>query len=107
MVREPVLYPRIYPWYVALATLDILFTWVILSQFDGQELNPIAAGLISSGGMTAAAYFKFATVMFVLWACEYIGRRRVIAGRSLALYAVVMNCVPVTASMAQLAVAGS
>jgi hypothetical protein len=57
--------------------------------------------------MSAATYFKFATVMFVLWACEYIGRRKALAGRTLALYAVAMNCVPVTASMAQLAIYGS
>ena len=57
--------------------------------------------------MPAAAYFKFATVMFVLWACEYIGRRRAIVGRTLALYAVFMNGLPVTASVAQLAVAGT
>jgi hypothetical protein len=107
MVREPVLYPRIYPWYVIVATLDVLLTWLILSAFDGIELNPIAAGVINSGGMTAATFYKFATVMFVMWACEYIGRRKLLTGRRLAFYAVVLNCIPITASMAQLAVAGA
>ncbi|MBL8746263.1 MAG: hypothetical protein JNK58_07910 [Phycisphaerae bacterium] len=106
MAREPVLYPRIYPWYVVLATLDVLLTWLILTSFHGIELNPIAAGVIHSGGMPAATFYKFATVMFVLWSCEYIGRRRLLAGRRLAFYAVVANCVPVTASMAQIAIAG-
>ncbi len=106
MVREPVLYPRLYPLYVAVATLDVLLTWLILSTFNGVELNPIAAGVINSGGMTAATFYKFATVMFVLWACEFVGRRKALAGRRLAMYAVALNCVPVTASMAQLAVMG-
>jgi len=106
MVRQPVLYPSIYPWYVILATLDVLLTWLILSSFDGRELNPIAAGVIHTGGMPAATFFKFATVMFVMWACEFIGRRKVNVGRRLAAYAVLMNCVPVTASVAQLAAAG-
>lgn len=107
MAREPVLYPGIYPWYVGIATLDVLLTWLILSTFQGIELNPIAAGLIESGGMPAATFYKFGTVMFVLWSCEYIGRRRLLAGRRLAFYAVVANCIPVTASMAQLAIAGA
>ncbi len=107
MSREPVLYPRIYPWYVVVATLDVLLTWLILSTFNGVELNPIAAEVIHSGGMPAATFYKFATVMFVLWACEYIGRRKLLAGRRLAFYAVALNCIPVTASMAQLAIAGS
>ena len=55
--------------------------------------------------MTAATFYKFATVMFVMWACEYVGRRKLLAGRRLACYAVVLNCIPITASMAQLAVA--
>lgn len=105
MVKEPVLYPRIHPWYVVLATADVLLTWLILTSFDGLELNPIAAGVINTGGMSAAALFKFATVMFVLWASEYIGRRKLIVGRWIALYAVLANCVPVTVSVAQLAVA--
>lgn len=106
MTREPVLYPRIYPVYIAAATLDILLTWLILSACNGIELNPIAAGVIDSHGMPGATFLKFGTVMFVMWACEYIGRRRLLTGRRLALYAAAMNCLPVTASMAQLAVYG-
>lgn len=106
MVREPVLYPGLHPWYIVVATLDVLLTWLILSAFAGTELNPIAAGVIASGGITAATIFKFATVMFVMWVCEFVGRRKSAVGKRLLIYAVVMNCVPVTASMAQLAVAG-
>lgn len=104
MVKQPVLYPRIYPWYVLVASMDVLLTWLILTGFEGRELNPIAAGVINAGGMPAATFFKFATVMFVMWACEYIGRRRHLVGRRLLYYAVVANCVPITASVAQLAV---
>lgn len=105
MVREPVLYPGIYPWYVLAASMDVLLTWFILSSFDGRELNPIAAGIIQSGGLMGASFFKFATVMFVMWACEYIGRRRKGVGRQIAFYAVIANCIPVTASVAQIAFA--
>jgi hypothetical protein len=105
MVRQPVLYPAIYPWFVALATFDVLLTWLIVVGFGGVELNPIAAGVISTGGMPAATFYKFATVMFVLWACEFIGRRRLLLGKRLAFYAVALNFVPVSASMAQLAAA--
>lgn len=104
MAREPVLYPGIYPWLVAVATADLLLTWLILTAFDGRELNPIAAAVIAAGGISAATFFKYGTLMFVMWTCEFIGRRRLLTGRNLALYAVALNCVPVTASMAQLAV---
>ncbi|MDX2115964.1 MAG: DUF5658 family protein [Planctomycetota bacterium] len=103
MAREPVLFARIHPWIVLVATLDVLLTWLILSHFDGEEVNPLAAEVIRAGGMTAASFLKYGTIMFVMWASEFIGRRRLAVGRRLALYAVVANCVPVTASMAQLA----
>jgi hypothetical protein len=107
MARRPVLYPRIYPWYVIVATLDVLLTWAILTWItDSAELNPIAASLINHWGMSGATFFKFATVMFVMWSCEFIGQRKMHVGRRLAAAAVLLNCVPLTASAAQLAVFG-
>ncbi len=103
MMRSPVLYPRIYPWFVLVATLDVLLTWQIIAGMGGSELNPLAASLISSHGMQAAAFYKFATVAFVLIACEVVGRRRVPVGRRLACTAVAINCVPVTMAVAQIA----
>lgn len=111
MVRRPVLYPRIYPWYVAVATADVLLTWFILARLGGWEVNPIARGAIElgqqAGGaiVTGAAFLKFATVMFVMVSCEVIGRRNGGLGRRVLAWAVALNCVPVTAGLAQLAVA--
>lgn len=104
MVRQPVMFPRLYPSLVVVATLDVLLTAVILDLLDGIELNPIAAWVIAAGGMVAASYFKFAIVAFTLWACEFVGRRDDRVGKRLIVYAVGLNCVPVTAAVAQLAV---
>jgi len=37
----PVRYPNAYVWYVFLSTMDILFTWMILTA-GGREVNPVA-----------------------------------------------------------------
>jgi len=104
MTRRPVLYPRLHPWYLLLATADVLLTWLILSAFDGVELNPIAARVIHLHDKWGALALKFATVMFVMWVCEFVGQRKRDTGRSLLLAAVLLNCVPVGVSVAQLAV---
>lgn len=107
MAHEPVLYPRLYPWYVLLASLDVLLTWIILSpRLGGIEINPIAAQVIQAGGMTGATFFKFATVMFVMWACEFVGRRQADSGRRILWVAVCANCAVVFISLGQLAAAG-
>mgnify|MGYP001165591726 FL=1 len=103
MARQPVMFPKLYPSLVVIATLDVLLTAVILDLLDGIELNPIAAWIIAAGGMVAASYFKFAIVAFTLWACEFVGRRNDRIGKRLIVYAVSLNCVPVTAAVAQLA----
>ncbi|HBS28524.1 MAG TPA: hypothetical protein DEB06_03515, partial [Phycisphaerales bacterium] len=105
MVRRPVLYPRLHPWYIVVATADVLLTWVILSAFSGIELNPIAARVIDSHGMPGATFLKFATVMFVMWVSEFVGHHRDRAGRRLLWVALILNCVPVTVSVAQIAAA--
>lgn len=104
MARQPVTFPRLYPSLVVVATLDVLLTAVILDLLDGTEVNPVAAWIIAAGGMVAASYFKFGIVMFTLWACEYVAQRNGRAARGLILYAVGLNCIPVTAAVAQLAV---
>lgn len=95
-----------HPWYLVFATCDVLLTWHILHSWDGIELNPIAAGVIYSGGMTGATFFKFATVGFVMWACEYLGRHRLTIGRRLLIYALIANGLAVGASVTQLAMIG-
>lgn len=103
MTRRPVLYPRLHPWYLTIATADVLLTWLILTVFDGTELNPIAARLIELHDKWGATALKFATVMFVMWVSEFVGQQRHGTGRRLLWAAVLLNCVPVGVSVAQLA----
>ena len=106
LTREPVLYPRLCSWFVLLAALDVILTWIILSPaLDGVELNPIAAHLIRTGGITAATYFKFATVMVVMWTSEYIGRHNPELGRGLLWLALGANCAVVLVSAIQISAA--
>ncbi|MCP4594048.1 MAG: hypothetical protein GY842_25220, partial [bacterium] len=42
---QPVLYPDIYVWFVFLAAVDLMLTWVILAT-GGKELNWIAASIV-------------------------------------------------------------
>ncbi len=106
LTREPVLYPRLYPWFVLLASLDVVLTWLILSPtLGGIELNPIAAHVIRAGGMTAATYFKFATVMVVMWTSECVGRRHPELGRSLLWLALCANLAVVVVSAVQISAA--
>lgn len=105
MVREPVLYPNQHQWYLAVATADVLLTWIILHSFDGIEVNPLAAEVIHLGGMPAATLYKFLLVGFVMWACEYVGRHRPPVGQKLLLYAAIINTAVVGVSLTQIAAA--
>jgi len=104
MNKEPVLYPRLYPWFVLAASLDVLLTWLILSPaMGGVELNPIAARVLDTGGISAATAFKFATVMIVMYLAEYIGRRDGEMGRVILSVAVLCNVGVVMISSLQIA----
>jgi len=108
MVREPVLYPRLYPWLLLLATVDVLLTWLILSpSLGGMELNPIAAHFIDQGGLTGAALLKYSTVAFVMWASEFIGRKRLETGRRVLWMALVCHIGVVALASVQLVLFGA
>lgn len=94
MFGKPVLYPGVYPWFVLVASLDIMLTWIIL-QMGGREANVIAARVIEAAGLPGMTAFKFASVIVVVGICEYIGRRRAETGRRLAGCAVCISCVPI------------
>lgn len=93
-LRRPVLYPDLYAWYVLVASLDILFTWVILHE-GGQELNLLAAWIIDRHDLPGLVLFKFCTVMLVVTVCELLGRRRGELGVRLARWAVTISAFPV------------
>lgn len=100
--REPVRHPEMYLWYILLASLDVLLTWIVL-RHGGFEANAIAAWVIDQAGMPGAAFFKFATVMLVLVTCEVIARRDEPASRFVAGSAVLVNAVPVVISVGLIA----
>ncbi len=104
MAKEPVLYPGLYPWFVLAAALDVMLTWIILGPpMGGVEVNPIAARVIDTGGITAATYFKFATVMVVMFLAEFIGRRNDLMGKRVLGLAVLCNVAVVVVSSTQIA----
>lgn len=94
MLRQPLLYPAWYPWFIALAALDVVFTARLIG-LGGREVNVVAHTLIEAAGMSAAVALKFATVGLVVFICELVGRRSLPAGRRLAATAVALNGVPV------------
>ncbi len=91
-----------YRWYLLLASADVLLTWFILLN-GGREANALAAWVIHQTGMPGATFFKFATVAFVLIACEVAARQSVKAGRLIASLAVGVNVLPVVVGVTLIA----
>jgi hypothetical protein len=99
--RQVCLYPRYYTWFVFLATMDVVFTRLILF-FNGRELNGIADWIIRHYGIPGAVALKFGTVILVVTICQIVGLRRETLGRKLAIWAVAISAVPVVVSFVQL-----
>lgn len=103
MLLRPVLFPRAYGFYIALAAMDVLFTTLILAK-GGVELNKLAAWVFQTHGVPGASAYKFGTVMVVLVACELAGRYRSGSmGRTLAHAAVIISLIPVAIGGVELA----
>jgi hypothetical protein len=114
MVRQPVLYPGAYPLFVAMAAADVFVTWFFLNigsfdvwghAFHCVEANPIACALNRSLGPAGLVLLKFSTVLFVLCACEYIGRKRHITGKRLVEWAIALNALAAVLGVTQIAAA--
>jgi len=90
----PLRYPRLYALFILVATLDIAFTWKILS-LGGEEVNPVARIVIETWALNGAIAFKYALTVFVIVVCEAVGRHRDRAGRMLAITSVAISSVPV------------
>ncbi len=97
-LREPILFPRMYWAYIALAAMDVLLTTLILST-GGAELNAVGRAAFAWAGITGATMLKFTTVVVVLLICEYTGRLREETGRLIAYAAVSISIVPVTVGL--------
>lgn len=109
----PVRYPNAYAWFVLLATLDIVLTYLILhpvmyagdldmTESRGAEANAVARWVIERWDVPGMVAFKFALVLFVVLICEAIGRRRAATGRRLAEWAVAITAIPVVVALYQM-----
>jgi len=93
-VRRGLLYPGAYGLFIALATLDLLFTWAILHQ-GGRELNVVADWVIQRFDLPGVVAYKFALVLLVVLICETAGRKKPPVGVKLAYWAVALTAFPV------------
>ena len=91
-----------YVWFIFFSSLDIMLTWLILSK-GGEEVNPVAKLIIDSWGLAGAIGFKFALTLFVIVACEIIGRKRDRLGRNLIVFGIAVSASPVCWSLFLLA----
>jgi len=103
--KRKVLYPNAYVWFVLLAALDLMFTWIILHN-DGHELNILADWVIQRFDLYGVVAYKFLLVLGVVAICEVIGRRNHRVGLRLAHWAVILTTVPVVVGLVNLLAAG-
>jgi hypothetical protein len=96
-----VLYPGTYTWFVFLASLDVMLTWIIL-HFDGSELNVLADWIIRHYDLRGIVVYKFALIVLVVLVCEVVGRRRYATGLRLARWAVALTAFPIVVAVVHL-----
>lgn len=99
--QPPMRYQNTYVWLLLAASLDIMLTWIVLF-LGGEEVNWLADRVIKAHGLRGMIAFKFCLVVFVILMCEFIGRLRDHTGRRLAVWAVVVNSLPVVWTITQL-----
>ncbi len=72
-----------------------MLTWFILVRRGGDEVNPVADLAIDRWGLWGAIGLKFGLVLFVVIACEWIARERLVVAKRLACVAVGISVLPV------------
>ncbi len=92
--RGAALYPGAYTWFVFLSALDLMLTWTIL-YLGGSEVNALAAWVIDQYDLRGLVLYKFSLVIFVILACEVVGRFKPQRGLRLAKWSVMITTVPV------------
>jgi len=92
----------IYPWYLLVAAMDIMLTWLIL-LLGGTELNAVAVLALDKGGLNGLIVLKFATVLTVIAICEYIAWKNPATARRLGAAAVAISTFPVIVGIMELA----
>lgn len=101
VARRPVLFPDRYAWYVLVSALDVIVTVTLLVHLGAREVNMIAQRSIDNFGTWGLVGLKFASVIFVVVVCEFVGRRRERTGRALATAAIFISLFPVVAALLQ------
>lgn len=91
-LREPCLYPDVHRWFLALAAVDVVLTAIVLS-LGGQEANLVPRAVLARAGLAGMVALKTASVVCILLACEFVGRKREPIGRRLALAATAANSI--------------
>ena len=95
-------YPNLYTWFVFLASLDVMLTYMVL-QLGGYEANELAATVMRTAGWHGMIAYKFVLVTVVILLCELIARRDAHWGRRLGAIGIGMTCVPVVLAFVLLA----
>lgn len=83
-----------YIWIIIGATLDILFTGIILAK-GGQEVNPLANTILTNYGFAGMVAFKYIVVFCILMSCEFVTRYSVRKGRRLVIALIAIHFAPV------------
>ncbi len=121
------LYPNAYAWFIFLAALDILLTYLILHPLfsspqvygigpdtantaeqpvdyheRGQEVNALADWVIREHDVPGMVAYKFTLVVIIIVVCEVVGRRRDGLGRRLAEWSAAITSIPVVVALIQL-----
>jgi len=111
--RWSVRYPNAYVWFIFLAALDIMLTYLILhpvlfphdaamTESRGAEENVVAGWVIERWDVPGMVAFKFVLVALVVVLCEVIGRHRDATGRRIAEWAVAVTVIPVLVALVQM-----
>lgn len=100
----PVLYPDHYAWYVLVSFLDVMLTVKLLLHLGAREVNTLAQFSIDLFGTWGLIGLKTLTMVVVVLICEYVGRRHRTLGRKIAVLAIVVSLLPVSAALTQVAV---
>ena len=111
--KRSVRYPNAYVWFVFLAALDVMLTYLILhpvlfargldtTESRGREANALADWIIQRWDVPGMVAFKFVLVVLVVVLCEVIGRRKDRTGRRLAEWAVAVTAIPVVVALVQM-----
>ncbi|GDY05739.1 hypothetical protein LBMAG51_05260 [Phycisphaerae bacterium] len=84
-----------YVWLMFLAGMDVMLTWYILERHNGEEVNPVAKQVIDSWGLWGAIGFKFSLLLFVIIACEWIARDKIVVAKFLLWFSLIVSSFPV------------